>query len=171
MPMTLCACNPDIHAVALPSHAAAGAFLARNLLYAGDAYCYCLGMSNTPSPRRLAENEVIFRQANEKVSRELDDLRQAAASDGHTGMVPDKDPELHFYCECSDEKCRKRIVMSPAKYKQLHQNSSQFVLLPGHNVPELERVVDGSKEYIVVEKVITPPAQGKRLNPTDLENA
>lgn len=127
-------------------------------------------MKKTPSERRLAENEVMFRLNNEQVTQGLTALKQAAVSEGHDELARDVDLPLYFYCECSDEKCRKRILLKPSEYDELHQNNSQFVLVPGHEVPEIERVVFRSDTFIVVEKFITPPPGANKLNSTNLNN-
>ena len=125
-------------------------------------------MSKSHSKRRLAENEVIFRQANESVRQGLDELKKKAEKEGD--VVSEDDMPLYFYCECSDESCRKRILLRPSKHKKLHQNSSQFVVLPGHEVREVERVRIETKAYMVVEKYMTPPKKAGKLKPTDVDN-
>lgn len=127
-------------------------------------------MSESLSERRLAENQVIFRQSNEQVQMELEKLRKTAEAEGRDSLLPDIDMPLHFYCECSDEKCRQRIILKSSEYKALHQNSSQFILIPGHSIPELERTVKATDQYIVVEKYKTPPATNGKLNITDLDH-
>lgn len=123
-------------------------------------------MADSLSEKKLAENEVIFRQANEKVQKGLKELRDMAATNGQTGLYSYKDTPLHYYCECADEDCRQRIVMTSSKYNELHQNSSQFILLPGHEIPSIERIMVREQDYIVVEKFITPPKKAVKLNRT-----
>jgi hypothetical protein len=95
----------------------------------------------TPSPstrdRRLTENEVLFRQANEQAAREA--LR---------GDVP---TELGVVCECTDRDCRQTLTMSTAEYEWLRQNPSRFVVLPGHEAPAVEQVVERFDGYVIVE--------------------
>jgi hypothetical protein len=118
-------------------------------------------MSDDLSERRLAENELAFRKSNEKVTKELDQLKEAAEKDGHEQLAQGTDIPLQFYCECSNMGCRKRITFTPGKYKELHQNSNQFILVPGHEVAEVERVVFRGDSYIVVEKYKTILPDGK----------
>jgi hypothetical protein len=117
------------------------------------------------SERRLVENEVIFRQHNEKVQQDLEALRDEAKTEGHD-ILPREDMSVHFYCECAKETCHERIVLTPDEYKEFHQNSSQFIVLPGHNFPEVERIVLTNDKLMVVEKYITPPPTASQLNPT-----
>lgn len=131
-------------------------------------------MNKKPSERRLVENQVLFRQRNEKIAQDLAALKKAAAAEGHEKIAQNVeqhiDKPLHFYCECADEKCRQRIVLKPSEYQELHQNSSQFVLLPGHNLPGMERVVLSRDAFIIVEKYETPPSAPDALNATTLDN-
>jgi hypothetical protein len=126
-------------------------------------------MSELLSERRLAENQVIFRQNNELVQKNLEKLRKTAIAEGRESLLPDIDMPLHFYCECSDENCRQRIILKPSEYNDLHQNSSQFILLPGHDIAEVERTVKATDKFIVVEKFKTPPKSSGELNKTDLD--
>lgn len=131
-------------------------------------------MSDEYSERRLVENEVVFRQRNEQITKDLEALQKAAESEGHDSIAQnakyDSGVPLHFYCECSDENCRQRIVLKPKEYSELHANSSQFIVIPGHHVPKIERVVLTTGNYEVVEKYITPPATADHLNPTPLKH-
>lgn len=132
--------------------------------------CYAGRMSESLSERRLAENQVIFRKSNEQVQKNLEKLRDTAQAEGRESLLPEVDMPLHFFCECSDEKCRQRIILKPSEYKDLHQNTSQFILIPGHNLPELERTLQATDKYIVVEKYKTPPKNTGELNTTDLNH-
>ncbi len=125
-------------------------------------------MSASVSQQHLAENEVMFRKHNERINKALEKLAKAATADGNT-LSKHTNLPLHFYCECSDEKCRKRIIIKPSEYKELHKNSSQFLILPGHRVASIERIVQETPNYMVVEKYLTPPKNAK-LHPTDLNN-
>lgn len=126
-------------------------------------------MNSSASEEHLAENEVIFRQYNERIQKELETLSQEASAEGNT-LEKHTDLPLHFFCECSDENCGKRIVMKPSDYKKMHKNSSQFLILPGHRVAAIEKVVREEPTYMVVEKYMTPPKKGAKLHPTDLNN-
>ncbi len=127
-------------------------------------------MNKSLSLRRLVENEVYFRQRNEHVVNGFKELTKIAKEEGHTDYVPDMNTPIRFYCECADEKCRKRVKLSPSKYANLHKNRSQFVILPSHNVPEAERIRTSEKNYLVVEKYDTPPKKANTTKSTDLNN-
>lgn len=127
-------------------------------------------MNKALSLRRLIENEVYFRQRNEHVVNGFKELAKVAKEEGQDDYLPDMRIPIHFYCECADEKCRKRVTLTPRKYAQLHKNRSQFVILPTHNVPEVERIRQTETNYLVVEKYLTPPKKAGTTKPTDLHN-
>ena len=55
---------------------------------------------------RTGENEALFREVNERLKeRKRDDLAWQAPSE--------------WICECAEETCTERIVMSPLEYEQL----------------------------------------------------
>ncbi len=126
-------------------------------------------MSNKLSIRRLVENEAIFRQHNENVAKGLAALDDLAAFEGDA--APDTNElSLNFYCECSDENCRLRIPVKLDEYLKIHHNRARFVVVPGHEVSSLEKVVIKSPKYFVVEKFVTAPEYPKNLNKTDISN-
>lgn len=127
-------------------------------------------MVNILSERRMVENEAFFRQANEKIQKRLDKLSAAAKSDGLNYKLDNDSLQLHFYCECADENCRKRVVLKVSEYRKIHEKRDQFVLLPGHEVSEIEHTVNTFKNYIVVEKLLNPPEAPAKLHVTEVSN-
>jgi hypothetical protein len=90
--------------------------------------------------RRLAENEALAREVNERVG----DV--AAAWYG-------EDERLDFVCECSLDECSDRVRLRMAEYSRVRSSPYWFVLLPEHLVPEIEREVERIGDYVVVEKL------------------
>ncbi len=86
----------------------------------------------------LAQNEITFREANERHA-------QAGQS-----MPPPAQIEL--VCECSDRACTRGLTMPFAEYEWLRQNPWRFVVLPGHEAPAVENVVELYDGYVIVEK-------------------
>jgi hypothetical protein len=129
-------------------------------------------MGQSLSEIRWAENEVIFRKANEGVVKNVASTKALAAEEDQAEFVQGiDDMELLFYCECADEKCRERIKLTSKEYTERHGNSSQFILLPGHHISSIERIVYEGAHYITVEKYVTPPENVDKLNPTDLSKS
>ena len=127
-------------------------------------------MSTPLSRRRLAENEAYFRQKNRAIEQEFDKLRDMAAEDGQAALLQDDDMQLHFFCECSDEKCRSRILLKRSQYDKIHKANDEFVIIDGHEVTEVEKVIKKTANYCIVKKNIDPPASPAKLNPTSLNN-
>src|SRR5881275_2711603 len=95
---------------------------------------------------KLAENEVIFREANSSVAEFIAE-----------GEGPNTKTQVPFYCECSNRKCRIRIKMTPKQYRELHRHTRYFIALAGHEMTEIEKVVQKKKGFNVIEKYGEPP--------------
>lgn len=98
------------------------------------------------SERRLAENEVLFREKNKAVQ----DFMLSHDDDNH-GV-------LHFYCECSMTSCVERIELSPEEYSSLHNDKRRFIAAAGHENLEIEHIVTRKDGFNVVEKFKEPPS-------------
>lgn len=87
---------------------------------------------------RLARNQVLFREVNERLREVLDE------STGPT----------EFVCECSSADCTDTVPLDLAEYERIRANSNRFLVAPGHELLETERVVWESDRYFLVEKVL-----------------
>jgi predicted ThiF/HesA family dinucleotide-utilizing enzyme len=92
--------------------------------------------------QRVAMNEATFRRVNEGME----------AGQGPEGM-------LAFLCECGRLGCNKLIELSRAEYEGVRANPRQFALVDGHQIEEVEEVVDRTERFIVVEKRGKPEAE------------
>ncbi len=125
---------------------------------------------NTPAAR-LIENEAIFRKYNEKVRSGFDDLKKLAADDGNDDVTEGIDRmDFQFFCECSDENCKERITMKMSEYSAIHKNRNRFIVLPGHQVVAVEKVIKKKSSYTEVEKYRNPPSNPDTLHKTDVQN-
>jgi hypothetical protein len=88
---------------------------------------------------RLAQNEVLFREVNERIEQ----AAETQVTDEHT---------FSFLCECSDIDCSLRVPMTLTAYREVRSDPTLFVVLPGHERTELERVVRQTADYEVVRK-------------------
>lgn len=95
---------------------------------------------------QIGLNEAVFREVNERIEAlaETFDL---------------KSEPLDLVCECGDAGCVQRLTMSHAEYEQLRSNPHQFAVHPGHEIPEVEEVVDRRKGYDIVAKDSGVPEQ------------
>jgi hypothetical protein len=88
--------------------------------------------------RRIAGNEALFREVNEAIER---------------GQWPgEEDSPAAFRCECARLDCNKLVSLTPREYTRVRATPRRFLVIPGHEVKELETVVETGNDYIVVEK-------------------
>jgi hypothetical protein len=95
----------------------------------------------TDREARLAKNEALFRGVNEKV-REVKGQLGAEESDAY----------VEFICECGRADCVEQVPLTRAEYERVRSSPVQFVLTPGHEIDDVEGVVDRNDRYVVVEK-------------------
>jgi hypothetical protein len=88
--------------------------------------------------RRMAQNEVLFREVNERVK----DIASKLGDDGG----------YEYFCECANKDCTFRISMRLADYEHLRDDPKQFVVLPDHYTPEIEDVVARNEAFWIVRK-------------------
>ena len=88
--------------------------------------------------RRIEENEKLFREVNERV---------AELPRGFHG-----DAGREWVCECGDETCFERLTVPVDEYVEIRGHESWFVIKPGHEKLDVERIVRRSDGYFVVEK-------------------
>jgi hypothetical protein len=98
---------------------------------------------------RAARNEVVFRRVNEEVVG----LGQGTAS------------VLNLVCECSDAACIERIEVALDDYEAVRAHPRRFLVRPGHERDEIERVVDRREGYLVVEKTGDAGDVARRTDP------
>ena len=90
---------------------------------------------------RIARNEALFRTVNERVRELAASVAATAASE----TVP-------FVCECGSAGCAATVQLTIGEYEQVRANPAQFVVVPGHQIPEVEDVVEQHERYDVVRK-------------------
>jgi hypothetical protein len=89
---------------------------------------------------RLARNEARFREINERVERDLEPL------------VDTQDELLPFVCECGRPNCTDTIRMSVAEYESVRSDATRFAIVSGHEIEDVEDVVERTDRYFVVQK-------------------
>jgi hypothetical protein len=89
--------------------------------------------------KRLAMNEALFREMNERVEERVE-----ASSGDQAGFA--------ILCECADLDCTQRITLTPAEYELTHADSAQFTIAPGHRAVDVEEVVSRNERFEVVRK-------------------
>ena len=128
-------------------------------------------MTTSHTERREIENEMIFRRKNEKIGAELEALHTMFIDDGYADLVLKEDLELLFLCECSDEDCTTRIPMLQSIYQKIHTDRKQFIVLPGHEVESIEKVLKKHDGYNIVLKKESIAEPSGTLNETPVNNS
>jgi hypothetical protein len=86
--------------------------------------------------QRAAKNQSLFREVNERIG----ELSQAA-------MV------TTFICECANEACDEALSLTAEEYERIRSSSNSFFVVPGHEISEIEQVIDSTDRYVVVAKL------------------
>jgi len=90
--------------------------------------------------QRVAKNEALFRQVNERI----EEINEKLAGDS----------ESDFLCECGDDDCTEPVTLNLSEYEVVRSNPTHFVIVPGHEVIDVERVIRETDRYAVVEKFL-----------------
>ena len=96
-------------------------------------------MTDERREHRLAENEALARDVNERVG-------EVAASWYAEGE------RLEFVCECSRDDCTDRVHLRMEEYLEVRSSPVWFAVVADHIVPEIERSVKTLGDAVVVEK-------------------
>jgi hypothetical protein len=104
-------------------------------------------------PERAARNEEVFRGVNVRIE-------QGAEQHG-------VDRRLPFHCECGRASCFETVELAPDEYDRVASHRFRFVIVPGHELPEIETVVTVGDRYAVVEKQGEAREQINRDHPRD----
>lgn len=99
---------------------------------------------------RLARNEALFREINERISA----IGERLGSES-----------LDIVCECVNDDCTQALTLRHSDYERLRSSSTHFAVVPGHEQPDLERVTERHGSYDVVEKVGVGAEVAEKLDP------
>ncbi len=100
---------------------------------------------------RLGHNEAVFRDVNERIEQ---------------GQWPgERGAPVAFRCECSSLGCNLLVEMTLDEYEHARADPRHFVLVPGHELPEVEVVVERRTGYVIVEKVGRAGAVAEQTDP------
>jgi len=99
----------------------------------------------------IATTQSLFRDVNERIAESAQRIEGTYAQ---------------FVCECADSTCTEQVHAPVARYEQVRQDSTHFLLAPGHSDQRYERVIDRRRRYEVVEKFRRAiAARVRRLDP------
>ena len=83
---------------------------------------------------RIAMNEATYRKINEAICADPPDGRIA------------------FVCECGRLGCNQLLRLSRAEYEAVREDARRFAIVPGHEIAEVEDVVEEHERYAVIQK-------------------
>jgi len=91
-----------------------------------------------PHGERRALNETAFRKVNEAIAagRPLADVEEP----------------VRFVCECGRVGCTVVLEVTHAEYRAVRSDPRRFLVAPGHDSPDIERVVSRGEGWATVEK-------------------
>ena len=102
--------------------------------------------------RRVGLNEAIFRQVNEQIRG----LNQGFGTEGTMTMI----------CECGDADCTEQLTVRVSDYERVRRDARCYVIAKGHEIADVERVVEQADGYDVVQKREGTPAElSRELDP------
>jgi hypothetical protein len=84
-----------------------------------------------------ARKQALFREVNERIGQ----LAVGSDLGGHDSYI----------CECGSPQCTELITLTRAEYEAVRQHANRFAVLPDHQNPTTEAVVEQHDRYTVVE--------------------
>jgi hypothetical protein len=93
--------------------------------------------------RQVGVNEALFRAVNEQIESLNRQLR------GPGGM--------QVVCECGNAQCVERVTITVDTYERVRKDPRRFIVVPGHDVPEYETVLEEHREFNIIEKIHPEP--------------
>jgi hypothetical protein len=107
---------------------------------------------------RAAKNQSLFRQVNERV----EDIAQSFDLDMQ---------HLDFICECAHTDCVERLELSVGEYEAVRSAPTHFAVAGGHEIADVETVVERTSRYVVVAKLGVGGELANKLDPRQAEHA
>jgi hypothetical protein len=96
--------------------------------------------------RRIGENESLYRSINERI----EDLNETF------GLLTES---MTVVCECGFLECAEQIELPIPEYERVRADPTQFVIRPGHEIPDVESVLEQHDEWFLIRKDKGEPAE------------
>ena len=118
-----------------------------------------MNVDHEPMKVRIAENESMFRAANETIELEAESIR--------VGAEP-----IPFVCECPDPSCTEIVELTLVEYEEMRTGPTRFFVVPGHQAVAVQAnaavVVEERDNVVIADKIgiagqIARANHGKRL--------
>jgi hypothetical protein len=94
-----------------------------------------------PRQERIGKNEALFREVNDRIS----ELSESGSAE--------------FLCECGNRDCSAPIRLALVDYEAVRADPTLFIVIPGHEVVDVEVVIEQRVHYRVVKKHEGEPAE------------
>ena len=95
-----------------------------------------------------AKNQSLFREVNERID----------------GLRPE-DTLIPFACECIDKDCTESLPLNRNEYEGVRRFPTHFMVMPGHELDEVELVVEQNERYAIVEMFGAAGPVAMKLDP------
>jgi hypothetical protein len=103
--------------------------------------------------RLAASNEATIRDVNEGIER---------------GLWPgDEDTPIGFRCECARLGCNRLVELTVREYEEVRSHPRWFLVVPGHELGDVETVVATRPGYVIVEKLDQAGEVAEQDDPRD----
>src|SRR3954468_1664825 len=99
---------------------------------------------------RIARNEAAYRDVNEAIRK---------------GRSDQSETPRPFVCECGQLGCNQLVELTLAEYEAVRAQARRFFMLHGHEIPDVEDVVERHDGYLVAEKRSTQARIVEETNP------
>ena len=93
-------------------------------------------MSTSSRKDRIAKNEALFREVNERIEE----------------VKPDRVALFEVICECGDRDCHETLEVARDDYSRVRARPTHFFVVPGHEILDVETVIETTPHFNVVEK-------------------
>lgn len=89
------------------------------------------------SLEQLVRTQVLLREVNDRVAEIVS---------------AENDAPAEFLCECSNDGCARTLPLSLLEYRGIRSSPNLFVVLSGHEISQVDRVVEEHAHFNLVEK-------------------
>jgi hypothetical protein len=106
---------------------------------------------NNEEALEIGRRQSLFRDVNEHI----DELAEGF----------DLLDQVPIICECASTECNEQIGLTQAEYETLRRIPTHFAVLPGHDIPDVEQVVEQNERFVTVEKFGESALAAIKLDP------
>lgn len=98
---------------------------------------------------KAARNQTLMREVNERIE-----------------FVLQATDNAQFICECADLRCNATLDLTIAEYEAVRMSPVRFPVKPGHDIADIERVIEENERYAVVQKLGEAARVARSLDPS-----